>query len=778
MAHPRAGLFTRLKSALTFNDHRKFALFCFAIAALPVITLGIFSYFKSSGIVLQNVSREKVLNVRQLQSSIEQLLITVERSSTHFLRSNTLKAGYYEPLSPFQFDLFNTIKEELNHLQTLDSGITDITMYSKEGNWIINNTGLYRLNDWAGASPYKQLAEKALSNEWRVAPSFDNKCESTVHYVRKLPVSAYEQTGLYAVTIPSCNLEKLFALDRQSEFVAILDNKEQVVASEGNLTADRAASIRQAVNKELQSSASGQLQITLDRTDYNITYSKSDYNNWVYLSVVTLRDLTRQSKEIGWFTFYICLILMGLFLFISWSGSKRLYLPILNLYQLVAKHTNEKPGPKRVGELRYIGEQLNRLIYTKSELESKLHGHVEQSRMLFMVRLFQGHLKEAEVIRHLTAFGLENLPAHGPFAVLALQIKSLDHTRYEEKDRDLLMFAVNNIVGELIPPNKRLYPILLGQAQVTLILADSEEPEHFTNEMNGIARQILAACSDYLSLPVRIGISTPFREWSRTPRAYEEGVEALHYGIRNQDEDIHYFSDLGEDHGLHYAFPQELETKLFEAIKQADQETVQTQLDEIVSSAFAHQTNQGQGQGQGASEPFILIRLLIDLLGLMQSFGIKSDRPGDLEQSVFDQLFKLKSPEEARNWFDTSMIQPLVAHIRDRTESRHQQLTQHMVQMIQEQFETDLSIDSCAEQLHYNANYLNTLFRKEMNMPFGAYLAHYRHQMAIRWLTETDMSVKEISERLRYNNSQNFIRSFRKTEGITPGEYKKLQGKP
>jgi AraC-like DNA-binding protein len=47
--------------------------------------------------------------------------------------------------------------------------------------------------------------------------------------------------------------------------------------------------------------------------------------------------------------------------------------------------------------------------------------------------------------------------------------------------------------------------------------------------------------------------------------------------------------------------------------------------------------------------------------------------------------------------------------------------------------------------------------------------------MAVKWLAETDMSVKEISERLHYNNSQNFIRSFRKTEGITPGEYRKLR---
>jgi len=51
-------------------------------------------------------------------------------------------------------------------------------------------------------------------------------------------------------------------------------------------------------------------------------------------------------------------------------------------------------------------------------------------------------------------------------------------------------------------------------------------------------------------------------------------------------------------------------------------------------------------------------------------------------------------------------------------------------------------------------------------------LLQYRLQKAKEWLTTTDKSVKEIAKLLQYNNSQNFIRSFRKIEGITPGKYR------
>ncbi|MNN90450.1 DNA-binding transcriptional regulator AraC [compost metagenome] len=60
-------------------------------------------------------------------------------------------------------------------------------------------------------------------------------------------------------------------------------------------------------------------------------------------------------------------------------------------------------------------------------------------------------------------------------------------------------------------------------------------------------------------------------------------------------------------------------------------------------------------------------------------------------------------------------------------------------------------------------------------MTFAAYLARYRHQIALQWLKETDMPVKDIAARLQYNNPQNFIRSFRKLEGVSPGKYRDIQ---
>lgn len=57
---------------------------------------------------------------------------------------------------------------------------------------------------------------------------------------------------------------------------------------------------------------------------------------------------------------------------------------------------------------------------------------------------------------------------------------------------------------------------------------------------------------------------------------------------------------------------------------------------------------------------------------------------------------------------------------------------------------------------------------------FSDYLAQYRIDMAKRWLLETNMKISEIADRLKYKNSENFIRFFKKITGVTPGKYRKI----
>jgi len=119
----------------------------------------------------------------------------------------------------------------------------------------------------------------------------------------------------------------------------------------------------------------------------------------------------------------------------------------------------------------------------------------------------------------------------------------------------------------------------------------------------------------------------------------------------------------------------------------------------------------------------------------------------------------------------------MIRIFRDRQNEQYHNVSEKIIDLIQRRYDTDLTLEECAELLHYNANYLSGVFRKETNCSFTEYLTMYRFKMAKRWLAETDMPIKDVSARLRYNNPQNFIRSFRKQEGMTPGQYRSAYAK-
>ncbi|MNY60805.1 HTH-type transcriptional regulator YesS [compost metagenome] len=92
--------------------------------------------------------------------------------------------------------------------------------------------------------------------------------------------------------------------------------------------------------------------------------------------------------------------------------------------------------------------------------------------------------------------------------------------------------------------------------------------------------------------------------------------------------------------------------------------------------------------------------------------------------------------------------------------------------MISREFDSELTLENCSCRINYHPHYVSRVFRQETGINFGEYLTQYRIDMAKKWLKETPMKIAEISERLQYNNSANFIRSFRKMVGMTPGQYR------
>ena len=80
-----------------------------------------------------------------------------------------------------------------------------------------------------------------------------------------------------------------------------------------------------------------------------------------------------------------------------------------------------------------------------------------------------------------------------------------------------------------------------------------------------------------------------------------------------------------------------------------------------------------------------------------------------------------------------------------------------------------------ASLVGYTEYYLTEKFKKETGVPVSQYIRFAKIERARVLLESTDMSVREIAERLAFNTVNYFIQCFRETAGYTPAQYRKAK---
>ena len=95
-----------------------------------------------------------------------------------------------------------------------------------------------------------------------------------------------------------------------------------------------------------------------------------------------------------------------------------------------------------------------------------------------------------------------------------------------------------------------------------------------------------------------------------------------------------------------------------------------------------------------------------------------------------------------------------------------------VLQYIQHNYQT-LTLASLAELFHYSEPHLCTLIKQNTGHTFTGLIKRLRLAEAIDYLTNTNLKIGEIAEKVGYNSADHFSRVFRSTYKMSPQEYRK-----
>ncbi|MDF2960312.1 MAG: transcriptional regulator, AraC family protein, partial [Paenibacillus sp.] len=103
--------------------------------------------------------------------------------------------------------------------------------------------------------------------------------------------------------------------------------------------------------------------------------------------------------------------------------------------------------------------------------------------------------------------------------------------------------------------------------------------------------------------------------------------------------------------------------------------------------------------------------------------------------------------------------------------NRSDQFTE-VVNYIHDHYQEELSIEWFAGKMNMSVSHFSRTFKEVVGEKYVEYVTKHRLAVAKQLLSDTEMKIEEIAERVGYLGSNAFIRIFRKYEGITPGKYR------
>ena len=128
-------------------------------------------------------------------------------------------------------------------------------------------------------------------------------------------------------------------------------------------------------------------------------------------------------------------------------------------------------------------------------------------------------------------------------------------------------------------------------------------------------------------------------------------------------------------------------------------------------------------------------------------------------ETIFEEIIKLcRSIEKEAPIFNNTY--------------KNKNITNHMLQIIHaELLNPDLSLKYISDKLGYSVSHLSRIFFESTGQKYVEYIQSKKIDYAIKEIKNKKLTIKQVSEILGYSNSNNFMRMFSKTTGMTVTQY-------
>ncbi|MFD0716599.1 helix-turn-helix domain-containing protein [Paenibacillus sp. GCM10027626] len=548
-----------------------------------------------------------------------------------------------------------------------------------------------------------------------------------------------------------------YIVSEQQEPLYRLENAGMQAAESAVRSAIRAAAAQEAGNRLQNASIEGK--------QYSIIRIRSDHNYWSYITVMpTDQFMSQVQKSKRWFEYTVAAVfLIGLLIAFIFSVNN--YRPLRRLVKKLEPH-HSLPGAAGTDEYDLISRAVGEMEAQKEGLLHQLKSQASELKEQTMLSLLYGRMTSSPWEERLALASMRF--AHELGVVLLFHID--DYAQFlrlhSTSTRHLLKYSLVKMLEELSEEIGVGYSVELPGNRTFALLLNLDEAAAENGRAVMLADKLQQFLAHYWQLSVTVGIGSCFEDVSLAHGSFLEASQAVRYRfIKGCGQIISY-----EDVRLHGQSPNwqplELERELVLALRQARADDAR----QIVTAILQ---NIAERHIPLRAAELICFNLVNTLIKILMELGVESD-------SRFRDLINVLATEEYETMelLEASIIrlcEELCAYVEQQTAAKGTGLTGKIREYVAEHYrDSGLTLEIIAQQFSLSPSYVTRVFKDCTGHTLMRYIDNLRMEKVKELLKHTDVPLKDIMNEVGYNDQTNFIRKFKRSEGLTPIQYRNV----
>ncbi len=494
----------------------------------------------------------------------------------------------------------------------------------------------------------------------------------------------------------------------------------------------------------------------IDNQEYIVhkVASKGCDGEYLLFSSVELIEKTADSIK-NVFVFCIIVILI-LGVWATRVSMKITYTPLKKLMDTFSKKNIED---EEKDEYKYLENQVNVLIQKYDTTQETLKKNRMAVRQYAVEKLLIP--SEVKIADTPYVYELYEKFKKGVNAVLLFSVhEALDKEYHNDMDIKLCRYVVANVLAEGVGEQFTQETFEFCD-KVVMIINTSESSINHEEKLRSLCNFYCEYVENHFKFKVSTYVGNFHKDLKGIHESYLEACLVENF-CEDKEEMYLCYNEIDDNNTRKYQYSYEIEDMVINAVRNCNADLAYTLIENVLEKGFF-------------SKEFYLRQCMMydiytSLVKASEEMGIEVKKLPYFTQSIAD-----KNLSEIKHWF-RDVVDTICKDAEILSQhSDGNEFSEEILKYISGNYTNpDLNISQIAFEFQMTPTYLSTIFKKQTGKSILDVIKQLRLDYA-KELIAQNYSVSEVAEMSGFRESSTFIRAFKNSMGVTPGQMKKMK---